>query len=73
MTLTYDNATHLLRCRHAIGRNGRTYFMRCHIVGKCREPNHLRVLVWGERDRAGYEHKSRRRTVRKERVTERPQ
>lgn len=46
--LNYDNATHLLECRHAIGQSGRTYFMRCHVL-KEMPGSRLKLRVYGNR------------------------
>jgi hypothetical protein len=45
---TVDQATHLLRCRHQIGRNGFDYTMPCIILGKTKIGK-TKVLVFGER------------------------
>lgn len=31
--LTYETATHYIKCRHCLGRNCREYTMRCHVLG----------------------------------------
>ncbi len=48
LVLTADNATHLLQCRHAIGRGGKLYKMRCHIL-KAMPDGRLKVQVYGNR------------------------
>lgn len=47
-SLSYQNATHLLKCRHAIGQSGRTYFMRCHVLKKMPD-GRLKLQVYGKR------------------------
>lgn len=59
---TAENATHLLDCAHAIGRNRREYQMRCHVLGKTKSGK-VKVLVFGDRDWKGSEHLSRIRYV----------
>lgn len=46
--LSAENATHLLRCRHAIGQHGKEYYMRCHVL-KTMPDGRLKLLVFGER------------------------
>jgi len=46
--MSYKNATHLLRCRRAVGPSGRTYFMHCNILKKMPD-GRLKVLVYGNR------------------------
>lgn len=48
MTLSYDNATHLLFCSHAVGKNGKRYYMRCHVL-KIMPDGRLKVQVYGDR------------------------
>lgn len=60
--LTYDNATHLIDCAHAIGRNRREYQMRCHVLGKTKSGK-VKVLVFGDRDWKGSDRLSRIRYV----------
>lgn len=45
---SYDEARHLLACRHQICRNGRDYYMRCDIL-KVMPDGRLKVRVWGDR------------------------
>ena len=51
-----EDATHYLSCRHAIGRNGRDYFMAC-IILKQMSDNRLKILVFGERNWKGRDDK----------------
>lgn len=46
----YDvsDATHLLKCRHQIGRNGFNYTMPCLILDTT-ESGNIKVVVFGER------------------------
>lgn len=46
--LNRDNATHLLLCTHAIGKNARYYGMPCHIL-KTMPDGRLKLQVYGER------------------------
>lgn len=59
--LTYDNATHILRCRHSIGHNVREYTMRCHVLKVC-DSGRLKILLHGERFWQSMNH--RKRSVR---------
>ena len=43
-----DGATHKLRCRHQIGRNGFDYFMPCIPLSKTKSGK-IKILVFGER------------------------
>ncbi len=67
---TYENATHFLRCRHAIGTNGLDYLMRCHVLngGRVSKSGKIKILVFGNRYWSGYDHISRIRYVFKHRV-----
>jgi len=47
-SLTSENATHGLECRHAIGSHGMTYYMRCHIL-KTMPDGRLKLRVYGDR------------------------
>lgn len=44
----YDNATHLLSCRHAVGANGRDYLMHCDVLKEMAD-GRLKIKVYGER------------------------
>ena len=48
----YDilQATHELKCRHQIARNGYNYTMPCIIIGKTKS-NKLKIIVFGDRNR----------------------
>lgn len=46
--LSFENATHELECRHAIGSHGKTYYMRCHVLKKMPD-GRLKLRVYGER------------------------
>ncbi len=46
--LTINDATHLLKCRHAIGKSGRTYFMKC-IKLSYTKSGKVKILVFGDR------------------------
>lgn len=67
--LSYENAMHLLQCRHCIGRNREEYAMRCHILKDM--GNRLKVLVFGERNWKNREHIKHIRYVDKYRVKSR--
>lgn len=61
--LTAANATHLLACKHQIGRSPVTHYgMRCHVLGATKSRK-LKLLVFGNRYWDGYEHRSRIRYV----------
>ena len=61
---SYDvsQATHLLKCRHQIGRNGHDYVMSCIIIGITKS-RMRRIVVFGERGWVGRNHKKRVRYV----------
>lgn len=64
----FEDATHNLSCRHAIGRNGCNYYMKCIIIKKTKAGN-LKLVVFGERNWKGKEHVKQVRYVPPERVT----
>ncbi len=68
---TYDNATHLLSCRHAIGVYGYDYTMRCHVLKYMPDGKRAKILVFGDRYWRGHETKKRIRYVNITRLTER--
>ena len=68
-SLSYENATHLLQCRHCIGRNREEYAMHCHILKDM--GNRFKVLVFGERNWQNREHIEHVRYVYKYRVKSR--
>lgn len=41
-------ATHILRCRHCIGQNGFTYYMKCIPLGKTKSGK-AKLIVFGNR------------------------
>jgi hypothetical protein len=57
------NATHLLICKHNIGRNGYQYEMPCHVLSGRLPSGKVKVRVWGSRNWIGYDHVSRVRYV----------
>ena len=62
------DATHRLNCSHVFCRNSRVnYCMDC-IVLKEMPNNRLKILVFGERNRKGYDDKKQVRYVDKYRV-----
>lgn len=65
--LSAETATHLLSCRHAFGKNGKTYDMKCHIL-KSMPDGRLKVQVYGERYWANTQHVVRIRYVEPYRV-----
>lgn len=71
MELTNYNisqATHKLKCRHQIGRNGFNYTMPCLILGKTKT-RRLKLVVFGDRYWKHKEHIKRIRYVTPLRVT----
>jgi len=67
--LKIEDATHKLRCRHAIGRSGLDYYMDCIILREM--PNdRLKILVFGERYWKHYKDKRKIRYVDRYRVVE---
>jgi hypothetical protein len=65
---TFENATHLLRCAHAIGISRFDYTMRCHILKNMKD-GRVKILVFGNRYWKGRSHINRVRYVPKHRVT----
>lgn len=65
--LTHGNATHGLRCVHAIGKSRSSYLMRCHIL-KDMGDGRVKVKVFGDRNWKNSEHISRIRYVEAGRV-----
>ena len=68
--LTYDNATHLLKCAHAIGTSRLSYTMRCHILGITKSRMY-KILVFGDRYWKHKEHRKKIRYVPKWRLIKR--
>ena len=66
---TYDNATHLLSCRHVQGSYSCDYTMRCHVLKNMPNSNRVKILVFGNRFWAGKQHISRIRYVNRTRLT----
>ena len=60
--LGVESATHYLVCTHAIGRNRRSYLMRCILLKRCGAGN-AKVIVFGERGYVDTEHIKRVRYV----------
>ena len=61
--LKREDTTHKLRCSHVYCRNSRVnYYMDC-IVLKEMSDNRLKILVFGERNRKGYDDKKQIRYV----------
>lgn len=69
--MNYENATHLLLCRHAIGPNGKDYQMRCHVL-KAMPDGRLKLRVYGERYWKNTSHIVKVRYVEPERVRQLP-
>ena len=55
-------ATHLLKCRHQICRNGYNYYMKCIPLGRTKS-RMMRVVVFGDRAHKNTEHRKRIRYV----------
>lgn len=66
---TIDDATHLLECRHAIGKNGYDYYMKCLVLGTTKS-NKTKILVFGNRYWKGAEHTKRIRYVETRKLQE---
>lgn len=64
---TKDNATHLLMCRHCIGRNCKEYRMDCIPLSESKNGK-VKVLVFGERNWSGKDDVKRVRYVESDRV-----
>ena len=60
--LNYENATHLLKCAHALGTHRFEYTMRCHILGLTKS-RMRKILVFGDRYWKGAEHVKKIRYV----------
>ena len=58
-----SQATHRLACRHCIGVNCYDYAMECILLGTT-ESGRAKIVVFGDRDRRGYDHLKRIRYVR---------
>lgn len=61
------DCTHRLSCRHAVGRNGKNYYMDC-IPLKEMPDGRLKVLVFGDRYWKGHDDKKKVRYVESYRV-----
>jgi len=68
MMVERKDATHQLSCSHVYCRNSRVYYCMDCIVLKEMPNNRLKILVFGERNIKGYDHKRRVRYVDKYRV-----
>ena len=68
--LSFENATHELKCRHAIGANGKVYYMQCHVL-KTLPNKRLKIQVYGDRYWKGAHHIVKTRYVEACRVFER--
>jgi len=66
--MTYDNATHRLRCTHATGVTRKYYTMRCHLI-RITKAGMCKILVFGDRYWPGRNHRSRVRYVTRDRLT----
>ncbi len=64
---TIKDATHYLKCRHAVGINGLDYNMACLIL-KDMGYGRVKILVFGDRYWKGRDHIKRIRYVRKTRI-----
>jgi hypothetical protein len=64
---TSKNATHLLKCAHAIGTSKFDYTMRCHILKNMKD-GRVKILVFGDRYWKGRENIKRVRYVPKWRI-----
>jgi len=67
--LKIKDATHKLNCCHVIGISRVDYCMDC-IILKEMTNNRLKILVFGERNRKGYDDKKQIRYVDRYRVAE---
>ncbi len=57
-----EDATHLLRCRHCIGRSCKDYFMACIPIVKTKSGK-LKILIFGDRNWAVRDNNKRIRYV----------
>ena len=55
-----SEATHKLKCRHAIGRSGFNYTMPCLIIGRTKS-RMLKIVVFGDRY---WKHRDDRKRIR---------
>lgn len=67
MQLTVENSTHLLKCRHCVGSNCKTYYMPCQIL-KTMPNGRLKLAVFGDRYWKNKDHICRIRYVDANRV-----
>ena len=65
------DSTHLLMCRHAIGKHGRDYEMPC-IILKTTKNGKLKLLVFGERNWKRNQEKKSIRYVDFKRIMSKP-
>ena len=63
----YPKPTHFLKCRHAVGRSGKSYCMYC-IYLKDTTNNRVKIRVFGDRFWPGHYNKSYIRYVLKSRI-----
>jgi len=68
--LKIKDATHKLSCSHVYCRNSRVYYYMDCIILKEMPNDRLKILVFGERNRKGYDDKKQIRYVDKFRVKE---
>ena len=67
--LTIKDTTHKLSCCHVIGISRVNYCMDCIILKTMPDRERLKILVFGERNRKGYDDKKQIRYVDKYRVS----
>lgn len=65
----YDvsQATHKLKCRHAVGRNGSNYTMFCIVLRKTKS-GRIKIVVFGDRFWRNRENRKRIRYVEKQQL-----
>ena len=64
LSAVISDCTHLLACRHCIGRSCRDYYMNCIVLGETKNGK-MKIIVFGERNWRGKEHIKRIKYVDK--------
>lgn len=59
---------YILKCKHCIGRNSKSYFMYCNIIREIKDSNKVFIEVFG--DRYWHTNGKHHRYVNKEKITE---
>jgi hypothetical protein len=65
--LTHSDATHVLSCKHCIGKHCMNYYMKCIVIAECKSS--VKILVFGERNWKNKEHVKRVRYVNRNKIS----